>query len=265
MQEHIHRIIRFLSALPLEREDWLLIESKKGLNIPIPDFHRARHGKLSERQKGLPSVEQERRLIGPRLLLFSVVFTVIFCPLWLYTTIFNLPFGRWRLMTLSEKMVSLFSIHGHLNPAILFGAYYPLYIAILAVRIMLTRRRSHQAHYRIPRRDGMPNGLDNITPELIKEYLALGDSCYIVDALDRYSVRYRQGSKTLSLMCDESMGGEREMTVHICTHQPVWSDLAGEPIEQQQWSLVLKRLRQAVKFAGYIPRFVDASPIPVRI
>lgn len=81
MREHVRRIIRFLSALPPEREDWLLIEPAKGIKVPIPDFHRARHGQLYERCKGVPSAREERRLVGPRLLLFNVAAPLVILPI----------------------------------------------------------------------------------------------------------------------------------------------------------------------------------------
>ncbi len=104
MHGRLRQIIRVLSALPPEREDWLLIEPKKGLAIPIPDFQRAHRGGISYRQKGLPSSKEERRLIGPRLLLFAIIIPVVQLPLWGEWTIVSVSAARWRMLTVGAKV-----------------------------------------------------------------------------------------------------------------------------------------------------------------
>ncbi len=259
MSGHVRRIVRFLSALPPEREDWLLIEPRQGLSVPIPDFHRARHGRLSERRKGVPSAREERRLIGPRLLLFSAVFPAVVLPLCYAMTITDFPLGRWRMLTAGQKLDAFILVHGHLTPVVLFGALYLVYLAILAVRIIIMRRKSKRAHYRIPRRDGAPSGLDRIPPELIGEYLALGDQCYIIDAPERFCIRYREGHKTLELNKDEPVGGDTVMRIDVGSSRLAWTDPDGKPIDAQHWSLILSRITGAVRFAGYIPRLENET------
>jgi hypothetical protein len=262
MSGHVRRIVRFLSALPPEREDWLLIEPKEGLSVPIPDFHRAHHGRLSERRQGIPSAKEERRLIGPRLLLFAVAYPIIWLPVAYAATVVEVSTSRWRMLAPTQRLADLFFVRGHRNPFFIsFLVLYAIYLAILAVRIILTQRKSNRAHYRIPRRDGAPSGLDHITPELIGEYLALGDQCYIIDAPERFCIRYREGHKTLELKCDELVNGGRYLAVHVGPHQPVWTDPDGKPIDAQHWSLILSRIKGAVRFAGYVPRLENETKV----
>ena len=261
----LRQTIRVLSALSPVREDWLLIEPEQGLEIPIPDFQRARRGRLSYHRKGLPSSKEERRLIGPRLLLFAIIFPVVQLPLWRDWTIISVSAARWRMLTVGQKFADLFAVNGHANPGAAWLVLYVIYVTILVVRIMLMQHKSRPAHYRIPRRDGTPLALRHITPQLVEQYLALGDSCYVVDRPDRCKLRYRQRGKTLLLHCDESLGTSGALAVFIDGSEKVWSEPAGEPINGARYSQIIARVRRATEFALYSPRFTCGAGYAVPV
>lgn len=262
MLKRLHRLARFIRALPPEREDWLLIEPPDGIRVPVPDFHRARHG-LFQLRKGLLTRMEERRLLGPRLLIGCILFPIIVGPLCFgYAAVAfgaDLPSfsgGQWAHLSLWQKLGACFVIKGHLNALLMMLMWYPAYVALFVGHIYWVQRRVRFAHYRIPRQNGLPNGLPHITPDLTDQYLALGDMCYIVDAPDRSQVRYRQGHKTLTLECEAPLGANRQVRICIPPGRPAWSDPSGDPIPEQQWPEILRRVGKAIKFAGYIPAFV---------
>ena len=246
-------VARWLSALPPYREDWLLIEPAAGLSVPVQDFRQASHG-LSRERKGLLTRKEERRLRGPRLLVFLVIFPVIWGPVTVMNAAVSYA-GQWQRMGFWEQLRGVVVLaNGRFNPMVLMAFFYVAFAAFWLARLIWVRRRVRQAHFRIPRRDGAPLALPHITPALEQEYLSLSSRAYVIDSTDGRHIRYRQGSRMIRFPYRAPTGDDTRMEVGIPQGASLaWSEPSGEPVDKKQWPQILLRVRNAVKFAGYVP------------
>ena len=249
----IKKMTRWLAALPPNREDWLLIEPKKGLVIPVPDFQRASHG-LSYVRTGLPTANEERRMNGPRLMILLVVYPMILLPVAYLAAAYSYS-GRWLSFGFLQELHGLFVLEdGRWNPALVMFFWYPAFAVGWLARLIWVRRRVRQAHFRMPRRDGAPLALPHITPALEQEYLSLSSRAYVIDSTDGRHIRYRQGSRMIKFSARALAGDETKMEVCIPWGSSlVWFEPFGEPVEPKQRPQILQRVQNAIKFAGYAP------------
>lgn len=251
---------RWLAALPPEREDWLLIEPESGLKVPIPDFHRAKHGRLFERRKGVPSAKEERRLIGPRLLIFLILYPIIVVPVAIANAAVEYG-GAWSHAGLWHQLYATIVLRdGRLNPPISLLMLYPFFALNWIFRIVWVQLRVRQAHCRIRHRDGRPLALHHITPQLELEYLATSDRAYIVGLHGRSCIRYRQGNRTMEFPVHGVSGSGCQMCVGVpCGRPPAWTGPAGLSIAADEYQQILNRVQSAVRFAGYMPKLTAAN------